>query len=206
MFIAQILSSNSAKASASTSAVAVVQNFTDGTIEVAPWLYTGIAVALGLIGVYLARLVTIDAENKRLGRVQTYRETGPLTWIGVLIVCPFIWHYSIAIPWASMIGLGVGYSVRVVLKIFGSAAVDVARSAAQRAAATLAQDRADEKREDTALDEASRAQVQPPAPRLDAPGARPPAVILPPDKPDVGLDGLMNRLRSPDDPLYEPPA
>jgi hypothetical protein len=130
---------------------------------------------LGLIGVYLARLVTIDAENKRLGRIQTLRETRPLTWIGVLIVCPFIWHFNIAVPWASMIGLGVGYSVRVVLKIFGGGAVSAARILARRAA--------------EALEDEERAASDRPT--------MPPAVILPPD--NEGPDGparksLMDRL------------
>jgi len=179
-----LLSPHVVKAAASTGTLAALQSASQGTIEVGAAVYTLIAVLLGLVGVYLARLVTIGDENRKLGRVQTLRETGPLTWIGVLIVCPFIWHFNIAIPWASMIGLGVGYSVKVVLKIFGGGAVGAARAIAQRAADALA---------DTP--DAAPAPAAPPAvPALDAPGARPPAVILPPTDHMDGEEGLMKRL------------
>jgi hypothetical protein len=170
--------------------VAIVQSATSGSIAVDPSLYTLIAVALALVGVYLARLVTIDAENKRLGRVQTLRETGPLTWIGVLIVCPLIWHFNIAVPWASMIGLGVGYSVRLVLKIFGSGAAGAARAFVRQAAAEFDEQPA----------------PPPAAPPLDAPGARHVAVILPPDKVVDPMQGpLLAQLDElPDTPPLPP--
>jgi len=137
MLTAQLLPSNAVKAAAATAGLAVVRDQQTVMIEVSGGLYTCIAVLLALIGVYLARLVTIDAENKKLGRIQTLRETGPLTWIGVLIVGPLIWHFKIDIPYASMIGLGVGYSVRAVLKVVGSSAVASARAMLRGAAAAM---------------------------------------------------------------------
>jgi hypothetical protein len=137
MLTAQLLPSNAVKAAAATAGLAVVRDQQTVMIEVGAGLYTFIAVTLALVGVYLARLVTIDAENKKLGRIQTLRETGPLTWIGVLIVGPLIWHFKIDIPYASLIGLGVGYSVRAVLKVVGSGAVASARAMIRGAAAAM---------------------------------------------------------------------
>ncbi len=159
------------------------QQIGTGTIEVPTAIYTATAVLLGLVGVYLARLVTIGDENKKLGRVQTWRETGPLTWIGVLIVCPVIWHFDIAVPWASMIGLGVGYSVKVVLKIFGGGAVSAARAVARRAADAL--------EDEQAAGTAPRVQT-----RLDAPGALPAAVVIPPTDHPADQQALIEQLRA----------
>lgn len=122
--------SSIAKSSVATASVAAVQS--TGTIEIDAGLYTVLACALALVGILLSRLVTIDAENRRLGRRQTWRETGPLTWIAVLIVCPLIWHYKVAVPWAALIGLGVGYSVRIILRILGDASANAARAVAER--------------------------------------------------------------------------
>lgn len=138
MLLPHLLQSDASKAAAATTGIAAVRDFSAPVvIEVSAWAYTAFAVLLSLAGVYLARLVTIDAENKRLGRVQTLRETGPLTWIGVLIVGPLIWHFQIAIPWSPIIGLGVGYSVRAMLKIFGGGAVASARAMLRGAAAAM---------------------------------------------------------------------
>jgi hypothetical protein len=138
MFLSHLLQSNAAKAAAATTSIAAARDAAGPVvIEVSAWIYTSFAVLLSLAGVYLARLVTIDAENKRLGRVQTMRETGPLTWIGVLIVGPLIWHFEVAIPWAPIIGLGVGYSVRAMLKVFGGGALASARYMLRGAAAAL---------------------------------------------------------------------
>lgn len=173
-----LLSPEAVKSAASLGAVSAVQSVASGTIQVNDLVYTGIAAALGLAGVFMARLVTIGDENRKLGRIQTWRETGPLTWIGVLIVCPFIWHFDIAIPWASMIGLGVGYSVKIVLKVFGGGAVNAARILARRAA--------------DALDEENDVG----SPALDAPGAKRPAVILPPTDAPTDQAALLEQLRS----------
>jgi len=127
-----------AKSSAATTSAAAVQS---AKIEVDASLYTLIAIALGCAGIMLARMVTIEAENKRLGKPQHWRETMPLTGIAVLIVCPAIWHFEIAVPWAALIGIGVGYTVRVILKILGAATVDMARSMAERAVDALPGDR-----------------------------------------------------------------
>lgn len=137
MLLAQLLPSNAVKAAAAATGIAVVRDQQPVVIEVSGSIYLLMSVALALIGVYLARLVTIDAENKKLGRIQTLRETGPLTWIGILIVGPLIWHFKIDIPYASLIGLGVGYSVRAVLKVVGSGAVASARAMVRGAAAAM---------------------------------------------------------------------
>lgn len=135
---ALLLPSSSANVGAAATATAIAQKIaTNDTLFIPAWSYTVLSVLLALAGVYLARLVTINDENKKLGRVQSFSETGPLTWIGVLIVCPLIWHYSVAVPWAAMIGLGVGYSVKIILRVLGSGAAGAARGMATRAAEAL---------------------------------------------------------------------
>jgi hypothetical protein len=138
MFLPALIQSPAAKAALATTGIAAAREVTaPSIISVSPYIYAGIAVFLSLVGVYLARLVTIDAENKQLGRIQTMRETGPLTWIGVLIVGPLIWHFKVAIPWAPIIGLGVGYSVRAMLKIFGGGAIGTAKLMLRQATAAI---------------------------------------------------------------------
>jgi hypothetical protein len=191
MPIQQLLSNDAAKAGLSTGALAAANGVAQGnTLQLDPVFYTLFAMLIGLAGVWLARLVTIGDENKKLGRQQTLRETGPLTWIGVLIVCPVIWHWDVAVPWASFMGLGVGYSVRIVLKIFGGGAVSAARALARRAADAL---------EEEGI---APAPAPPPAPlpapvqsRLDAPGARPAAVLLGPTDHPADQEALIEQLR-----------
>ena len=180
---ASLTSSSTANASVSTGVIATVQSATqEGAIHVSPLVYSLLAVLLGFAGVWLARLVTIDTEDKRLGRRQTRRETVPLTLIGALIVCPLIWQFNLAVPWASMIGLGVGYSVKLVLKIFGGGAVSAARAIARRAADELIDDQ-----------EEDRKRLE--APRVSAPAApRLQTGIIPADKPMEGTDELIADL------------
>ncbi|MET0373936.1 MAG: hypothetical protein ABW128_06725 [Rhizorhabdus sp.] len=120
-----------AKSTTATTSAAAVQAATK--IEVDVTVYALIAMALGCAGIMLARMVTIEAENKRLGKAQPWRETFPLTGIAILIVCPLIWHFEIAVPGAALIGIGVGYSVRVILRIVGTTSTSMARALAERA-------------------------------------------------------------------------
>lgn len=195
--LAHLSSSSAVRASVSTGIVATAQSSaqeTSPTIAVNPLLFSALAVALALAGIYLARLVTIDQEDKRLGRKQTYRETGPLTWIAVLIVCPLIWQLKIAPQYASVIGLGVGYSVRVVLKIIGGATTAAARAIARQAVESL--DREEQERRKDA-DQPAPA----PTPALSAPAPpsppRPHAVYLPPETKMDDPDDVMGRLGMP---------
>lgn len=94
-------------------------------------IYTLIAMAIGFVGVVLARTVYVDQENRRLGRVQTFRETSPLTGVAMVIVLPIIWHLELAIPYAALLSLGVGYAAMTVLGIIAKATAGGARSAAK---------------------------------------------------------------------------
>ncbi len=132
-----LLTSPTGNAAAAASLTALAQQAATQTIEVPRLIYTAIAVILALAGVYLARLVTISDENKALGRAQSLSETGPMTWIGILIVCPMVLHFEIAIPWAALLGLGVGYSVKLLLTIIGAGTVSAARGMISGAAAAL---------------------------------------------------------------------
>lgn len=137
MSMLELLSPGAVKAGAAAGVVASLQTASQSVIVIDRWLYSVLAVAISLIGVWLARLVTIEEENKRLGRVQRLSETGPLTWIGVLLVAPAVWHWQLPVPGAAVLGLGVGYTVRIVLKIIGSATTAAARALAQQAAEAM---------------------------------------------------------------------
>lgn len=125
------------KAAAITTTASAVHGAADGTLSLGPTAYSAVAVVLALIGVILARMVSVNDENKRLGVTQPWRDTGPLTWIAVLMVCPFIWHYQVAVPWASLIGLGTGYSVRIILRILGVGMINTARAMARQTGEAL---------------------------------------------------------------------
>ena len=108
-----------------------------GSLTVSPTLYNIITLALGMIGVIVARMVYIDQENKRLGRKQTIGETLPLTIVALLIAMPFVWKHREEITIAPLIGLGVGYSALLLLKLIGRATIVAARTMAQEVALSL---------------------------------------------------------------------
>ena len=85
----------------------------------------------------VARMVYIDQENKRLGRKQTIGETLPLTIVALLIAMPFVWKHREEITIAPLIGLGVGYSALLLLKLIGRATIVAARTMAQEVALSL---------------------------------------------------------------------
>lgn len=120
-----------------TTMIAAAQQAASGTIEVSVDFYYLLSALFALIGALLARKVTIRNQNKKLGRRQTVDETWPLTMIAILIVCPIIWHFQVAIPWAALSGLGVGYVVETILTILGRGAITAARAAVREAAAAM---------------------------------------------------------------------
>jgi hypothetical protein len=86
--------------------------------------------ALGLLGVWLARTVFVDQENRKLRRRQKLRETMPLTLAGMLVVGSFLWDANTTLAKASLFGLSVGYGTMLILKMLGRMAPGLARAIA----------------------------------------------------------------------------
>ncbi len=83
-----------------------------------------LAVALGLLGVMLARTVFVDRENRKLGRRQKLRETLPLTGVAALISGVLIYDNQMGYSTAAMTGLGVGWTAILLLDVIGKRIID----------------------------------------------------------------------------------
>lgn len=113
----------SAKAAASAVvASAPVTAMTSGTSEAL------LSVALGLMGVVLARTVFVDRENRKLQRKQSFRETAPLTAVAMLIAGVWIWDQKLGLSMAVFTGLGVGWVAILLLDILGKRVIAALRA------------------------------------------------------------------------------
>ena len=83
----------------------------------------------GLVGVWLARTIFNERENKRLRRQQTFRETAPITAMGMLLVGVWIVDHKPGLSAAAIAGLGVGWVAVLLLDIIGKRIIDVVRAA-----------------------------------------------------------------------------
>lgn len=89
--------------------VAVLRGFPDGLVSL----------AVGLWGVVLARWVFVNRENRRLPRKQSWRETLPLTLVGMTVAGVIISDRQLGLSAAAFTGLGVGWSAVLLLDLFG---------------------------------------------------------------------------------------
>jgi hypothetical protein len=121
-------------------------------IIVSVTVFEGISILLGVLGVILARLVYVDAENKKLGRRQTVRETMPLTMVALLIAGPFIWKHRDAITVTPLLGLGIGWSALLLLKLAGTAVAAGGRAFVGELARTIGADTAPIRKHDPEMD------------------------------------------------------
>ena len=87
-----------------------------------------VSVCVGLLGVFLARTVFIDRENRRLQRRQTWRETLPVTGTAMLIAGVWIWDSRPSLSIAAFTGLGVGWVAVILLDILGKRVADGLRA------------------------------------------------------------------------------
>lgn len=88
---------------------------------------TFISLAVGLIGVWLARIVFVNRENRRLDKRAPFMETLPVTAAACLIAGVVIYDQQLGISASAFIGLGVGWTTVVLLELFGDRAVNALR-------------------------------------------------------------------------------
>lgn len=91
---------------------------------------TIISLAVGLVGVWLARIVFVNRENRRLEKPAPWQETLPITLAGCLIAGAIIWDRELGISAAAFTGLGVGWTTVLILEFFGDRIIAGMRAAA----------------------------------------------------------------------------
>lgn len=79
-----------------------------------------ISLAVGLLGVTLARWVFVNREQRRLGRKERWSETLPLTLVGALVAGVIIWDRKLGLSSAAFVGLGVGWATVLILEVAGA--------------------------------------------------------------------------------------
>lgn len=87
------------------------------------------SVLLGLLGVAIARKVFIDRENRRLRKAQPWHSTLPLTLAAMLITGVLVWDNKLGLSSSVFTGLGVGWTVILILDLIGDRAMNVIRAA-----------------------------------------------------------------------------
>lgn len=113
------------KAATETAAVAVSAPVTFATAGVGPTL---VSMAVGLLGVWLARIVFVNRENRRIGKQQKLRETLPVTLAACLIAGALIWDQRLSISTSAFLGLGVGWTTVLLLEFFGDNILNAMRA------------------------------------------------------------------------------
>jgi F0F1-type ATP synthase assembly protein I len=98
------------------------------TFTISDFHTTAVSVVVGLVGVWLARIVFVDRENRRLQRRQSFRETAPVTAIAMLVVAAIVQDRHIGISMAAFTGLGVGWTTVMLLDIIGERVMRVLRT------------------------------------------------------------------------------
>lgn len=78
-----------------------------------------VALALGLVGVALARWVFVNREHRKFGRRAHWSETVPLTLVAMLITGVIVHDRELGLSAAAFTGLGVGWSAVVLLDLLG---------------------------------------------------------------------------------------
>lgn len=78
-----------------------------------------VSLAIGLIGVALARWIFVNREVRRTNLPQSWRETVPLTLMAMLVAGVIIWDRKLSMSSSAFLGLGVGWVAVLLLDIFG---------------------------------------------------------------------------------------
>ena len=94
----------------SSQAVGLASSIPDGLISL----------AIGLLGVVLARWVFVNREQRRLGRKESWSETLPITLVGALVAGVIIWDRDLGFSSAAFVGLGVGWATVLILEVAGA--------------------------------------------------------------------------------------
>jgi biotin transporter BioY len=88
---------------------------------------TIVSLGVGLIGVWLARIVFVNRENRRLEKRSPLRETLPVTLAACLIAGAVIYDQHLGISASVFIGLATGWTTVVILELFGDRFVNSIR-------------------------------------------------------------------------------
>lgn len=88
-----------------------------------------ISLAVGLVGVALARWVFVNREARNRVKPQTWRETLPLTLVAMLIAGVIIHDRNLGLSAAAFAGLGVGWAAVLLLDVLGERVIAIVRAA-----------------------------------------------------------------------------
>lgn len=113
------------KAATESAAVALSAPVTLATAGVGQTL---LSMAVGLIGVWLARTVFVNRENRKLRRHQPLSETLPVTFAACLIAGALIYDQHLGISSSVFLGLGVGWTTVLLLEFFGDNILNAMRA------------------------------------------------------------------------------
>ncbi len=95
-----------------------------------------VALAIGLLGVALARWVFVNREARRLSRRESWRETLPLTLVAMLVAAVVIHDRQLGFSGSAFVGLGVGWAAVLLLDILGERVMAALRGALGAASAS----------------------------------------------------------------------
>lgn len=104
-----------------SSLVALLQSVPDGLVSL----------AVGLLGVALARWIFVNREVRRTSQPQAWTEQLPLTLMAMLVTGVLIWDRQLGLSSSAFLGLGVGWVAVLLLDIFGDRVLTVFRGSLQ---------------------------------------------------------------------------
>lgn len=87
-----------------------------------------VSLAVGLIGVWLARWVFVSRENRLTKTPQKWNDTLPLTLVAMLVAGVIIHDRKLALSAAAFTGLGTGWVAVVLLDVFGERIASMLRA------------------------------------------------------------------------------
>jgi hypothetical protein len=91
-----------------------------GLVAVGTSIPNGLAsLAVGLLGVALARWVFVNKQYRETNRAQTWHETLPLTLVAMLVAGVLIWDRGLGVSSSAFVGLGVGWTAVLLLDVMG---------------------------------------------------------------------------------------
>ena len=91
-------------------------------------VHTLVSVAVGLVGVVLARAVFLTRQKRQTGHGEPWRDTLPMTLAAMLLTCVLIFDRHLDVSSAAVIGLGLGTVAVVMLDILGERALAMLRT------------------------------------------------------------------------------
>ncbi len=87
-----------------------------------------VSVAVGLVGVVLARAVFLTRQKRQTGHGEPWRDTLPMTLAAMLLTGVLIFDRGMGVSSAAVTGLGLGTVAVVMLDILGERALAMLRT------------------------------------------------------------------------------